>query len=359
MLRRILAIQLAVAGVAAVGLGTPLVLLLLSRSGPVPTAWWVSLGWFLVLLVAGTVVSARALARRLSTPIEVLTVQARAWRDGTSQGSVPTAGPAELQRLADAFNELGARMAALLERQRSFVSYASHQLRTPLATLRLAVDNLRFRPGADEDGDQQEEFDILVDEIDRMTRICDSLLAYARAEATAASPAEVDLSALVATRVEMWEPAVALAGLQIVRGGADGVVAWAAEAAISQCLDALIDNAVKYAGPGARIVVAAFRLPDGWTQLDVIDNGPGLADEELSNVKQAFWRRSADQNQLGSGLGMTIAESLITASGGHADADAGQAAWTAGAHQAARRRSPSRLTAEYVGRSAGCDGVAG
>lgn len=149
-----------------------------------------------------------------------------------------------------------------------------------------------------------------------MTRICDSLLAYARAEATAAHAADLDLSALVATRVEMWEPAAAVAGVEIVRGGADAVVARAAEAAISQCLDALIDNAVKYAGPGARIVVAAFRLPDGWAQLDVIDNGPGLAGEELSSARRAFWRRAADQNQLGSGLGVTIAETLITASGG-------------------------------------------
>ncbi|MEV0134983.1 HAMP domain-containing sensor histidine kinase [Dactylosporangium sp. NPDC050688] len=314
MLRRILAVQLALVGLAAVGLGTPLVLLLLSRPGGTPPAWWISLAWFVVLLVAGAVLAARRLAGWLGTPVETLAAEARAWRDGTSQRSVRPSGPAELQRLAEAFNELGSRMTVLLDRQRAFVSYASHQLRTPLATLRLGVDNLRPRPGTGDE--QQEEHDFLVDEIDRMTRICDSLLAYARAEATAAHAVELDLSALVATRVEMWEPAAALAGVQIARGGADGVVAWAAEAAVSQCLDALIDNAVKYAGPGTKIVVAAFRLPDGWAQLDVIDNGPGLVGEELSSARQAFWRRAADQNQLGSGLGVTIAETLITASGG-------------------------------------------
>jgi signal transduction histidine kinase len=297
------------------GLGTPLALLLASRPDGTPLAWWMSLAWLVLLLAAGAVLAARRLSRWLGSPIESLATEARAWRDGTSQRPVSPAGPAELRRLADAFNELGARMTALLDRQRAFVSYASHQLRTPLATLRLGVDNLRPPPGDGRD-DPQEEYDVLVEEIDRMTRICDSLLAYARAEATAAHAAELDLSALVATRVEMWEPAAALAGMQIVRGGADGVVAWVGESAVSQCLDALIDNAMKYAGPGAKIVVAAFRLPDGWAQLDVIDNGPGLLGEELSSARQAFWRRAADQNQIGSGLGVTIAETLITASGG-------------------------------------------
>ncbi|MDG4765056.1 HAMP domain-containing sensor histidine kinase [Solwaraspora sp. WMMD406] len=315
MLRRILAVQLALLGAAVLGLGTPLAWSLVTRPGGTPVAWWISLVGLVLLLVIGAVQAARRLSRWLGDPVESLTAEARAWRDGTSQRPVPPAGPIELRRLADAFNDLGARMAALVDRQRAFVSYASHQLRTPLATLRLAVDNLR-PPQGDGRDDPQDEYDVLVDEIDRMTRICDSLLAYARAEATAAQATELDLSALVATRVEMWEPAAALAGMQIVRGGADGVVAWVGESAISQCLDALIDNAMKYAGSGAKIVVAAFRLPDGWAQLDVIDNGRGLLAEELSNARQAFWRRAADQNQSGSGLGVTIAETLITASGG-------------------------------------------
>src|SRR5512139_110528 len=154
MLRRILAVQLALVGAAATGLGAPLVLMLLTRPGGTPLAWWVSLAWFLVLLVVGAVLAARRLTRWLTTPIEALAGEARAWRDGTSQRSVPRSGPAELHRLAEAFNELRGRIAVLLERQRAFVSYASHQLRTPLATLRLGVDNLRPQPGTGEDRDE-------------------------------------------------------------------------------------------------------------------------------------------------------------------------------------------------------------
>ena len=313
MQRGILGVTVGLVGLAALAFGAPLVVVFAQRPGGTSPLWLAIVAAGGLALLAAALAAARMLSRRLAAPLEDLAAAARAWQDGAPHEPVAATGSPDFDRLVGAFNELGARMTVLLQRQRAFVSYASHQLRTPLATLRLGVENVRAQYAT---GPEADDFDLLIDEIDRMTRICDSLLAYARAEATAAEPADLDLAGLAAKRVEMWEPAAAMAGVELVRGGADGVRAWTAEAAVSQCLDALIDNAVKYAGPGSRVVVAAYRLPGGWAQLDVIDNGPGLSEAELAAAGQAFWRRPGDEHHLGSGLGVTIAGTLVTASGG-------------------------------------------
>jgi len=274
-----------------------------------------------LLLAAGdavavvlAVMALRPITRWILRPVARLDQAARQWRHGSSIEPFEIGpGPPELRQLSESFNDFASRISVLLARQQAFASYASHQLRTPLSILRLSIETLR-PPDTDEAAIA--EYHAVVAELDRMARICESLLAYASAESVAADIADVDVSALADERVERWGPAAAQAGATLERRGMAGVVARVAHEAAGQCLDVFIDNAIKYAGAGAHIVVATYALPGGRVQVDVIDDGPGVPGNDPRRPVQAFWRDPATAHLGGSGLGVTIADELVTASGG-------------------------------------------
>ena len=172
---------------------------------------------------------------------------------------------------------------------------------------------------------------MLVEEIDRLARMCDALLAYARAEATAESIEDIDAACVADTRVATWAPTAARAGIRFIRsgqapakgGGSEGLgggkmMVRVASRALDQALDALLSNAVRFAGPG-EVRVAVSRTAPGWVDIDVIDGGPGLPAEGLARAAEPFWRGPDADDIDGSGLGVTIATALVRASGGRLD----------------------------------------
>jgi len=293
--------------------------LTISPTGALHAVTWRSWGLLALLsglvLAAGTVAAA-PLASWMLRPVRRLDQAAHALTAGRFGDRVAVGpGPPELRRLADSFNTMADRIATLIERQRSFVSYASHQLRTPLATLRLWVENLgSFVTAAGRD-----DYRMVAEEIERMARMCDALLVYARAEATADDVENVDAAAVADARVAIWSQAADQAGIALARTGAANAPVRAAAQALDQALDALLSNAVKFAGRGAAVTVTVEEAVPGWVDIHVVDTGPGLPEADLARATQPFWRRPADQNVDGSGLGVTIADALVTASGGRLD----------------------------------------
>lgn len=260
--------------------------------------------------------AAGPLARWMLRPVEHLGGAVHALAEGRFDDRVRAdTGPPELRRLAESFNRMADRIATLVERQRSFVSYASHQLRTPLATVRLCVDNIRpaLRPHGIDD------YELMAEEIDRMGRVCDALLAYASAEVMDDTVEDVDAAAIADERVGVWRSLAAQAGVQLRRVGPPSAPARATAEALDQSLDALLSNAIKFAGSGAEVVVAVESEVDGRVAVHVVDNGPGMPPEDLARAREPFWRRTTHQNIDGSGLGVTIADSLVKASGGRLD----------------------------------------
>lgn len=275
-------------------------------------SWALLTGVSVLVLLVGAATAA-PMARWMLRPVHDLDDAAHALTDGRfGERAVVASGPPELRRLTASFNAMSDRIATLVERQRSFVSYASHQLRTPLATLRLCVENLRPAVGPDGTADYR----MLAEEIERMARICDALLTYARAEATAQDAEEVDAAAVAEARVAMWRPLALQAGVNLVLAGRANARVRAATQMLDQALDALISNAVKFAGSGADVVVRVENGDDAWVDIEVIDTGPGMPVEDLARAAEPFWRRGTDQNIEGSGLGVTIADALVRASGG-------------------------------------------
>lgn len=202
-------------------------------------------------------------------------------------------GPPEVRRLAEELNRTTAKLAALLTSQEQFVADASHELRTPLTALRLRLEN--------------GETDAALREAERLARLVDELLALARIDATAVAAEDVDLATVAAHRFDLWEPFAAERGVRLTSSFA-GVVVRAGAARIEQVLDNLLSNAIDASPRGAeiRIVVSAG-------ELHVIDEGPGLTEEQRARSFDRFWRAGKGS---GSGLGLAIAKRLVELDGG-------------------------------------------
>jgi signal transduction histidine kinase len=217
-------------------------------------------------------------------------------------------GPPELRRLATSFNVMVDVVGRALRRQRAFVSDASHQLRNPLASLRLAVDNLA--PHVTDDAGREAQR-IAVDEAEEMGRVLDTLLAATRLDsASAAEPVEVD--SLLATHVPGWR---ALAGdMRLDIAVPPGLRALEPPGGLGSVLDELVGNAIRLSG-GTRVRVWG-RTADGRVELHVTDDGAGLTDQERADAVRRFWRAPRHQNIAGTGLGLAICAELIGSAGG-------------------------------------------
>lgn len=223
-------------------------------------------------------------------------------------------GPPELRRLHRHFNAMADAVADSIGRQRDFVADASHQLRNPLATLVLQLENVEPHiagaPGLAEHARA-------LDEAERLEELLDGLLALARVEAGATEPVEQDVSRCVRDRVAAWTPVFGAAGVELaVAAVPDGLRARALPDAAGRVLDAVLDNAVKFVPRGSRVEVRAASGPNGTVTVRVDDDGPGVPADQLGLLLRRFARSPGHQNVPGSGLGLAIADEIARISGG-------------------------------------------
>jgi signal transduction histidine kinase len=219
------------------------------------------------------------------------------------------AGPVELRRLAASFNTMMDAVENAVQRQRAFVSDASHQLRNPLTSLRLAVESLRthLSPSG------QPGFDVAVDELKAMQRMLNSLQASARMESMrTASP--VDLDDVLATRVDRWRALTATAGQTLTVDVPPGLRLLEPPGGLGSILDELISNALRLSD--ARLVEVAARADGAVVAICVRDDGRGIDAADRTKAVRRFWRSPRHQNVPGTGLGLAICADLAGAAGG-------------------------------------------
>jgi signal transduction histidine kinase len=274
---------------------------------------WLALAAVALVVLAAVALVGSALARSVTRPLRGLEQATGALAQGRLEARAPTdAGPPELRRLAAAFNDMAARLTRLVNHQRDFVADASHQLRTPLTALRLRLENLEpaLPDGA---GDLR----AAIAETGRLARLVDGLLALARAEAATTGRELIDAAAVVADREDTWAPLAAEQGVDLVVEPAPAARVWALPGALEQVLDNLLANALRFAPPGSQLRLAVRRA-DGWVEVHVIDQGPGMTAEQRQRAFDRFWRASPADGE-GTGLGLAVVRQLIDASGGTAE----------------------------------------
>ncbi|MFD7450132.1 sensor histidine kinase [Kitasatospora sp. NPDC059827] len=279
--------------------------------------------WTLIAAGAVTAFAAAALvaagiARWLLRPVHELDRAVATMADGRFEARAAVAaaadtGPPELRRLREHFDGMAAAVGESLRRRRDFVADASHQLRNPLATLVLQLENAE--PYV-EPGPGRTAHALALDEADRLGELLDGLLALARLEAAAAPVEEQDVSAAVAERVAAWAPVFEAGGPELTADVTPGLRARTLPDAAGRILDALLDNAGKFVPPGARVRVTARPGPDGGAVVRVRDTGPGVSAAQLPLLLGRFARAPEHQNLPGTGLGLAIADELARAGGG-------------------------------------------
>lgn len=262
----------------------------------------------LIALTLGAVAAA-LLARWIARPLHRL--QRATTSVGHEQSLAPlgnVGGPPETQELSRAFDDMAARIQQLLEQQRAMTSEVSHQLRTPLAALRLRLDLL----AEDVAPSLRDEIDGAQAEIARLTRLTDGLLMLARAEAADDVPEAVDVAAVVRARIELWRPLAAERGITLTCRSA-ATVARLGPGHLEQILDNLLANGLECLRPGQRLEVRSS-WDEGEVLLTVIDNGEGMPE---TRREQAFLPFAGDRRG-GTGLGLAIVARLVATDGGSA-----------------------------------------
>jgi signal transduction histidine kinase len=286
-------------------------------------ALWVILGTISVLAMIAAAMLAFGLARWVSRPLKGLDAAARRLADGDlAIRTVVGSGPSELRRLGTTFNTMAGRLEALVHGNRAVIADVSHQLRTPLAALRLRLD-LLAADAAQSDPATSHELQGALAELARLSRLVDGLLAVARAENVVPVPVGVDIAEVAGERVVAWHPVAddrsivltaTSAGGGNGSGGADAsVLAWIGEGHLEQILDNLIANALEALSPGQRVTVITAATPTG-ARITVRDHGPGMSAEDR---ERAFLRFGVSSPN-GTGLGLAIVHRLTTSNGGTA-----------------------------------------
>jgi signal transduction histidine kinase len=272
---------------------------------------WLSLVGVGILALGIAFLVIMQLTRSVVGPLRELEATASRLGQGDlgARARVP-AGPPEARTLAEVLNTSAQKLERLVGSQRVFVADASHQLRTPLAALRLRLENLE----ADVPAAAREDLDGAIAEVWRLSRLVDGLLTVARAEQAGPARQAVDLQAIVAERHASW---IALAEEHTVRLEAwvqTPLLVLATPGHLEQVLDNLIANALEVSPPGGTIKVSARHVGEV-AELHVVDQGPGMSAEQRARAFDRFWQGGASGGG-GSGLGLAIVRELVMADGG-------------------------------------------
>jgi len=238
------------------------------------------------------------LARSFSLPVGRAASVARRIAQGDLEARVPEEGPAEIRELAHDMNQMTGRLWEMLRAEREFAANASHQLRTPLAALRLSLEE------AVDGTDPRGEATQALDQVDRLSAVVDALLQMGVARERTWVPVDV---AVIARRL-VAASTVAEVAIDVSGNG----VALAEPERVRQVLANLVDNARRFAH--RRIQVAVEEI-GGRTVVRVDDDGPGVPATDVSRVFDRFYRAPGSAGP-GSGLGLAVARDLVAVDGG-------------------------------------------
>jgi signal transduction histidine kinase len=251
----------------------------------------------LFVLVFGAVIW---IARRLARPLRELTEAAERFEGRAEPDPVQPRGPSDIRRAIEAFNAMNRRTLALLDEKDRMLGAIGHDMRTPLASLRVRVESM----------EPAEEREKLVETIEGMAAMLEDILVLARTGRAREPVRRVDVAALADALVEDY----CTLGSDVRFEDGSRAVADVQPELLRRAVRNLIDNAVAYAG-GAEVSV---RETEAGVEIAVEDEGPGIPEERLADVLEPFKRldESRSRDTGGAGLGLAIARAVAQAHGG-------------------------------------------
>ncbi|MCC2975788.1 HAMP domain-containing protein [Sphingomonas sp. PL-96] len=237
---------------------------------------------------------------RISKPLRALTQAAHAYRPGSAANIVEESGPGDVRAVIAAFNGMSVRVGGMLEEKDRMLGAIGHDLRTPLAALRVRIESV------EDDADRAR----MAETIDEMNRTLEDILSLARLGRPSEPETQVDLAALVDAVVEDFRDL----GADVSFEETERQRLRLRPTLMRRAIRNLIENAVKYAGGAeVRLVADPTRV-----RIEVADRGPGIPPEQIAAVFQPFTRLETSRNREtgGIGLGLALAQAIVGDAGG-------------------------------------------
>jgi len=249
------------------------------------------------------------LTNHISRPLEQITENANSIAQGDFSKRVNAKGKDEIAKLANAFDRMSERLETL-DRQRSeFVSNASHELKTPLTSMKILTESILYQDGIPEEVYK----DFLTDmngEIDRLTKLINEFLMLTKLEGEEADAAEfkpVPMVQLAERAVKMLRPIAETKGVELTLEYADNLSVECEEEKLLRAVSNLVENGIKYTPAGGRVAVFV-RFADGYGTISVKDTGEGIPKEDIGKIFERFYRvdKARARQTGGNGLGLYI-----------------------------------------------------
>ena len=268
-------------------------------------------------IAAAVVLLSFILSRMLTRKISVLLTGIRKVREGAYEHRTHIPGRDEIAQIGEEFNSLTDRLQTTETLRRRFVSDASHELKTPLAAIRLLTDSILQTDNMDMETVRDFVTDI-GSEAERLSRITEDLLRLTRLDSNQVDPPEVvEVAPVLEQVMRMMSLLAQEKGTELIcqTGGDCRVLATKGE--VHQVIYNLTDNAVKYSGSHGSVRVE-LRRDGNDVVLTVADNGPGIPEEDLPRVFERFYRVDKARSRAagGTGLGLSIVQDTVTKRGG-------------------------------------------
>ena len=278
------------------------------------------------VLILGVVFSF-VLARSQTRPLKEITAAVRDFSKGRLDRRVQLKCGGELQALGEEINRMAFELSNMEESRKSFVANVSHELRSPLTSIRGYVQALR--DGAIPEEEREKYMDVVLDETARLTALVRDLLDLSRIESGKfpMEMARVDLCEQMRRSLLSFEGRIEEKRVEVAAELPESPCWVTADAGrIRQVIGNLIDNALKYTDTGGTISVSAGEA-DGYIRVVISDNGCGIPAEHMPNIKKKFYK--ANQTIRGSGIGLALADEIMALHSGSLDIESHEGIGTA------------------------------
>ena len=281
-----------------------------------------------IVVAALAVLFSLILSQIITKPVTALTKGIQRMARGDFSTRVQVQGSGEIRRLARTFNSMSEKIESLDEARNQFVSNASHELKTPLATMKVMIESLIYQPEM-ESGLRTEFLGDINREIDRLSSIISDLLTLVRMDEkdVKLSRENMSMAALIKDTEHLLKPLKEKRGQKLILSLQDDCDMYADRTKLQQVVYNLMENAFKYTQEGGTVKVTLMKSGRS-AILKVADNGPGIAAEHLPHIFDRFYRvdKARSRESGGTGLGLAIVHQLVMLHGGevHVESDVGK-----------------------------------
>ncbi len=263
-----------------------------------------------LIIIGVTVISGLAFLKSILEPIKLITENAFSIANGNFSNRLPVNAVDEIGKLCDTINFMAEELESGEKLKNDFISSVSHELRTPLTVIQGWSETLKMSVGVDEEL-VKKGVEVINGEVYRLSGLVEDLLDFSRMQSGRLQirKEKVDVLAELGEAVLMYEGEAKKKGLSLEYAAPEQLPPVMADPArLKQVFINIIDNAIKYSGNQGNVVVEASQQ-DNYVNVTVTDMGCGIAAEDLSKVKDKFYK--ANNTVRGSGIGLAIVDEII------------------------------------------------